>query len=141
MVSNTMMNLRVMAACICSLLSFADLLGQATIYFNPGPEMVWEHNGPRASPDFPSSEEAAFAVVHGPGDVVYMLAVNDATGDGLITQFDTQTGTPGWSTPWPVGEDGCAIAMVGQDKIICLGRTPNIVSLIMLSMDGSVIWS
>ncbi len=138
------MNLRVIAACTCCFFGLTGLTGlvaQSGLHFNPGPQLVWEHNGPPVSPDDTYGDEAAFAVVHGPGDEVYMLAVNSFTGDWRITAFDTPTGTPGWSAPWPAMGIGCAIAMVGADKIICLGRTPSIVTLLLLSTDGAVLWS
>jgi len=111
---------------------------QGDVYFNPPPDIVWQHNGPDVSENF---DEAAFAAVLGPADALYTAAANTSTDDGLVSRFDAVTGDPVWSTPWPGVETPCAIALVGADKVLCLGRRSSILTLLMLTTDGDVVWS
>lgn len=122
----------VTSLCHCTL-SFAQ-----DIYFNPRPSIVWQHSGPDVSEN---GDEAAFAAVLGPDDAMYVVAANASSFDGLVTRYDATSGDPVWSTPWPMVHTPCAIAMVGQDSVLCLGRRYSTLTLLMLSTDGDMLWS
>lgn len=114
-------------------LSFAQ-----DVYFNPRPSIVWQHSGPDVSDN---GDEAAFAAVLGPDEAVYVVAANASSFDGLVTRYHATSGDPIWSTPWPMVYAPCAIEMVGQDRVLCLGRRFSTLTLLMLSTDGDVLWS